>query len=276
MDCTHIPEISCFYSDTIASHILNPSAHFEYEMILITDGAAQVRIHDRTYQLQRGSLLFISRLEQHQFCIAKEPYCRYVLSVSSDLLLSHLNEPRLASIFMQRPEYFSHVIQLNEEQLAYFLPFFRKSADEYEKQPAFYTLQSIALLLSILISLYRLYPDAFPMEDSSSLSAAVLNAQIYVSRHFNRKLTLQEIADQCFLSRHTLSLAFKEIVGITFKEYLLLFRITEAKKLLLTTDLSIAQIGESVGYINVNNFLKIFREKERITPLQYRKQYLSH
>ena len=100
MDCTHIPEISCFYSDTIASHILNPSAHFEYEMILITDGAAEVRIHDRTYQLQRGSLLFISRLEQHQFCIAKEPYCRYVLSVSSDLLLSHLNEPRLASIFM--------------------------------------------------------------------------------------------------------------------------------------------------------------------------------
>ena len=260
MDCTHIPEISCFYSDTIASHILNPSAHFEYEMILVTDGSAQVQIHDRTYPLQRGSLLFISRLEQHQFCIVKEPYCRYVLSVSSDLLLSHLNEPRLASIFMQRPEYFSHVVQLNEEQLAYFLPFFQKSADEYEKQPDFYTLQSIALLLSILIS----------------LSAAVLNAQIYVSRHFNRKLTLQEIADQCFLNRHTLSLAFKEIVGITFKEYLLLFRITEAKKLLLTTDLSIAQIGESVGYINVNNFLKIFREKERITPLQYRKQHLSH
>ena len=244
MDCTHIPEISCFYSDTIASHILNPSAHFEYEMILVTDGSAQVQIHDRTYPLQRGSLLFISRLEQHQFCIVKEPYCRYVLSVSSDLLLSHLNEPRLASIFMQRPEYFSHVVQLNEEQLAYFLPFFQKSADEYEKQPDFYTLQSIALLLSILISLYRLYPNAFPMEDSSSLSAAVLNAQIYVSRHFNRKLTLQEI--------------------------------TEAKKLLLTTDLSIAQIGESVGYINVNNFLKIFREKERITPLQYRKQHLSH
>ena len=177
---------------------------------------------------------------------------------------------------MQRPEYFSHVVQLNEEQLAYFLPFFQKSADEYEKQPDFYTLQSIAMLLSILISLYRLYPNAFPMEDSSSLSAAVLNAQIYVSRHFNRKLTLQEIADQCFLNRHTLSLAFKEIVGITFKEYLLLFRITEAKKLLLTTDLSIAQIGESVGYINVNNFLKIFRQKERITPLQYRKQHLSH
>lgn len=87
---------------------------------------------------------FLQPPGQHQFCIVKEPYCRYVLSVSSDLLLSHLNEPRLASIFMQRPEYFSHVVQLNEEQLAYFLPFFQKSADEYEKQPDFYTLQSIA------------------------------------------------------------------------------------------------------------------------------------
>ena len=83
MDCTHIPEISCFYSDTIASHILNPSAHFEYEMILVTDGSAQVQIHDRTYPLQRGSLLFISRLEQHQFCIVN-------LEVSSLLRLLHV------------------------------------------------------------------------------------------------------------------------------------------------------------------------------------------
>ncbi len=276
MNYTHIPEISCFYSDTIASHILVPSAHFEYEMILITDGTAQVTIHEKTYPLQRGSLLFISRLEQHQFKIQKEPYCRYVISVSSDLLLSHMKEPRLASIFMQRPEYFSHVIWLDDQQLAQLLPFFIQIADEYAKQPDFYTLQCVSLLFSILIRLYRLHPNAFPLEDSSSLSSAVLNAQLYVSRHFNRKLTLQEIADQCFLSRHTLSLAFKEIVGITFKEYLLLFRITEAKKLLITTDLSIAQIGESVGYVNVNNFLKIFREKEHITPLQYRKQYFSH
>ena len=107
------------------------------------------------------------------------------------------------------------------------------------------------------------------------MSDAVLNAQRYVNEHFNRKLTLTEIADQNFISRHALSLAFKDIVGTTFKEYLLLFRITEAKKLLITTDFSVSQIAEAVGYVNVNNFVKIFKDREGTTPLQYRKQFVD-
>ena len=68
------------------------------------------------------------------------------------------------------------------------------------------------------------------------------------------------------LTNMPLSLAFKEIVGISFKEYLVLFRLTEAKKLLLSSDLSISDIAEKVGYVNVNNFIRIFKEKENITP----------
>ena len=107
------------------------------------------------------------------------------------------------------------------------------------------------------------------------MSDAVLNAQRYVNDHFHRKLTLQEIADANYVSRHALSLAFKEIVGITFKEYLLLFRMAEAKNLLVNTDLSVEQIAEQVGYVNVNNFVKIFKKFQHTTPLQYRKKLVS-
>lgn len=143
---------------------------------------------------------------------------------------------------------------------------------EYTAQQDFYTAKNAALFTAILIDLYRAHRESFPMRGHSTMATAVLNAQRYVNDHFQRKLTLQEIADANFISRHALSLGFKEMVGITFKEYLLLFRITEAKKLLVTTDLSISQIAERVGYVNVNNFLKIFKEREHITPLQYRKQ----
>ena len=49
--------------------------------------------------------------------------------------------------------------------------------------------------------------------------------------------------------------------------------LTEAKKLLVSTELSVREIAERVGYINVNNFVRLFGERERITPLQYRKQF---
>lgn len=273
---THIPDISCFYSDVVEDNLTLPTAHFEYEMILITSGRGTAVINHKTYALQQGSLVFINRLERHNFLIEEQPYCRYVVSISSNLILSFIKDPELISILMLRPQEFSHVIQLSENIYASILALFQQMTEEYTKQQDFFITKSTSLFLLILIELYRAAPESFPVRAHSNMLTAVLNTQRWVNEHFNRKLTLQEIADANYLSRHALSLGFKEIVGITFKEYLLLFRITEAKKLLATTDLSVSQIAEAVGYVNVNNFLKIFKEKEHITPLQYRKRIASN
>lgn len=271
---THVPDISCFYSDVIDDQLFLPTAHFEYEMILVTGGRSQAVINHKTYTLTEKSLIFISRLERHNFIIEEEPYCRYVVTLSSDLILSHTRDAELISIFIQRPKEFCHVISLSEETYQALLPLFAQMASEYTRKLVFYESRSAAGFISILIELYRSNPEYFPMRSHSTMSDAVLNAQRYVNEHFHHKLTLTEIAEQNFISRHALSLAFKDIVGITFKEYLLLFRVTEAKKLLITTDLSVSQIAEQVGYVNVNNFLKIFKDREGITPLQYRKQFV--
>lgn len=272
---THVPDISCFYSDVIDDELFLPTAHFEYEMILITGGKSQAVVNHKTYMLTEKSLIFISRLERHNFIIEAEPYCRYVVTLSSDLVLSYTKDAELISIFIQRPREFCHVMTLSDETYQSVLPLFAQMAGEYTRKLMFYETRSAAGFISILIELYRSNPEYFPMRGHSTMSDAVLNAQRYVNEHFNRKLTLTEIADQNFISRHALSLAFKDIVGTTFKEYLLLFRITEAKKLLITTDFSVSQIAEAVGYVNVNNFVKIFKDREGTTPLQYRKQFVD-
>lgn len=272
---THVPEISCFYSNTIDHAILKPTAHFEYEMILVTGGRSQAIIDHKTYSLKRGSLIFISRLERHNFLIEEMPYTRYVASMSSDIIMSSIKDAELISIFIQRPKEFIHAIDLDENAYRLLLPHFMNLEQEYRLKPDFFTARSVNLVIDILIDLYRTHPQYFPTRGSSNISAAVLNAQRYISENFQRKLTLQEVADYNYIGRHALSLAFKDIVGITFKEYLLLFRITEAKKLLITTDLPVSEIADQVGYINVNNFVKIFRDREKITPLQYRKQFIS-
>lgn len=270
---THIPDISCFYTDITDDTLSQAAAHYGYELILITGGRARALIQQKTYSLSPGSLIFISRLERHNFIIEEEPYCRYVITASSKLVLSYLKDPELASVFVQRQKDFSHVIQLSEQAYGKLLPFFRQLAQEYTEQAAFYISKSLALFSSLLIELYRTAPDFFPMHGHSTMSDAVLNAQRYINEHYDRSLTLQEIADSLFVNRHSLSIAFKEIVGTTFKEYLILFRIAEAKKLLITTDLPVTEISMQVGYVNVNNFVKVFREREGITPLQYRKQF---
>ncbi|MCI8887820.1 MAG: helix-turn-helix transcriptional regulator [Hungatella sp.] len=275
MNYTHIPEISCFYSDTIDHAILNPCAHFEYEMILVTGGSSQAIIGHRTYSLTRRCLVFISRLERHNFVIQKTPYTRYVATMSSQLVMSGIKEPKLSSIFIQRPKEFCHVLELDESTYGLILPHFQKLEEEYRLRQEFFTTCCLSLVTSMLIDLYRRCPRYFPVRADSSLSSAVLTAQRYIGEHFHRKLTIGEAAASAYVSAHALSMAFKDISGVTFKEYLILYRITEAKKLLITTDLSISEIAEQVGYINVNNFVKIFRDREHTTPLQYRRQFAS-
>lgn len=272
---THIPDISCYYSDAVDTAILAPTAHFEYEMILVTGGRVQAVINHKSYIVRAPAMIFISRLERHNFILDITPYTRYVTTISSDFLLSHLKDPRLISIFLQRPSHFSHVISLDRETYDLVLPQFVRLEEEYRKKKEYFPLRSFSLMTGILIDLYRSCPDHFPAEAANSTSAVVMHAQQYISEHFHRKLTIREVAEKNYVSSHWLSLAFKDMVGIPFKEYLILFRLTEAKKLLMTTGLSVAEIAERTGYVNVNNFVRIFKDREQITPLQYRRQSAS-
>lgn len=280
MDYTHIPEISCKKTNnpinTLSSNALSVSeAHYEYEMLLIISGKANATINHKSYELKCGSLIFISSMEHHYFTISEVPYERFVISMSSRLIMSSINEPELMSIFIQRPKDFHHVIQLDDsifKKICFLLSLMK---EEYDKKENFYISKCAKLLTLMLIDLYRSYPNFFPKRNNSSVSSAVINAQKFIYDNFDSKVSLQEIAKQNFISRHTLSIAFKNTVGLTFKEYLIFVRLNEAKKLLISTDLSIAEIANQVGYINVNNFVKIFKKKESITPLKFRKQFSS-
>lgn len=280
MEYTHIPVTSCFYTEkdinTISQkQVGHPEAHFEYQMILVTAGNVTAVINQKTYELHRGSLLFISRLERHNFLIQEPPYHRYVISLNGDSLSTSVKDIKLMSIFIGRPKEFLHVVNLSDKILEEVIPLFDAMAKEYEEQKTFYETLSASILVAILVILYRNYPEFFPVRGQSNISSAVMNAQKYINDHFEEKITLQDIADKNYINRHTLSNAFKEIVGTSFKEYLILFRITEAKKLLITTDLPIEEIALQVGYSNVNNFIQIFKKNESVTPLQYRKNEFS-
>jgi len=268
----HTPAISCYYSEEEKGALLTPQAHYEYQMILVIGGKSTFFVNHQKYELEEKSLIFISRMERHSFVIQETPYRRYVVSLSGELLMSDIKNTELISILLHRPKDFCHVIRLKEETFQRILPFFQGMAEECGEQAAFHITKCTAFLLALLIDVYRSCSEYFSVNSQTNVSEMVLNAQRYVNNHYNRQLTLQEIADESFVSRHTLSLAFKDMIGMTFKDYLVLFRITEAKKLLRFTDLSVVEIALNVGYQNVNNFIRIFKAKENITPLQYRKE----
>jgi two-component system response regulator YesN len=70
------------------------------------------------------------------------------------------------------------------------------------------------------------------------------------------------------------SYVFKQYTGHNFVNYLKNIRITEAKKLLETTDMFVTEIGKAVGYDNDKHFMKIFKIICGVSPTEYRKNTL--
>ena len=95
----------------------------------------------------------------------------------------------------------------------------------------------------------------------------------YIEEHYkNSELTLQAVARNLNISANYLSNVFSKKRGIPFKKYLQQYRVQQAATLLLETDYSVATIAETVGFVDSNYFIKVFRDYYHITPYRYRTQ----
>lgn len=78
------------------------------------------------------------------------------------------------------------------------------------------------------------------------------------------------VADEFQMDATYLSRVMKKDIGKSMLEFIHDVRLSEAKKLIQETDLSIKEIGEKVGYINPQTFIRVFKKYEGITPGKYK------
>ena len=99
-------------------------------------------------------------------------------------------------------------------------------------------------------------------------------AKAYMEEHSAEKFSLDEMAKALFVNGSYLLRSFRQQTGMTPLSYHHMIRCQKAKELLLTTQLSISQVGETVGFVSSAHFSHIFRKTEGCTPSEYRKQHM--
>lgn len=95
----------------------------------------------------------------------------------------------------------------------------------------------------------------------------------YVDGHCRESITLDDVADLVHVSPSRVRHVFKDVTGVSFKEYLTAVRVAEAKRLLLSTDASVADIARRVSYTNLHQFYKVFYRSCAMSPGEYRRYY---
>ena len=96
------------------------------------------------------------------------------------------------------------------------------------------------------------------------------DAMHYIRQNYQKRLTVEEIAEEVGLSKEYLSTKFRQVTGTTLPTYINQQKITEAKQLLHFTDMSLSEITEYFSFSSQSYFQTIFKKITGDTPMEYR------
>jgi len=156
---------------------------------------------------------------------------------------------------------------------------------ELEEQRLNYQLSAKGLLLSLYIEIYRAQmceKQGGMSQNSDSASGISLQelesplsiapALDYIEDNYAQQFTINDLADLCHWSPTHFRRVFHDIMGTSPLDFVNNTRITKACMMLRTTEDSILNISENVGFRSVSSFNRYFIKKMEMSPRDYRKQ----
>jgi len=113
-------------------------------------------------------------------------------------------------------------------------------------------------------------PSELPVQPIAPDVARLQPSLQYVTRHYHEKVSATAAAKSSGLTRFDFSRRFRATFGMTFREYLLRVRITEARRLLIECKDSVTAVAFAVGFNDGSHFARSFQRLTGVLPSAYR------
>ena len=152
----------------------------------------------------------------------------------------------------------------SEKKKEYILDLFRGMFDEFSNRRQGMEEACAGFLTNILVALVR------EAEKVSIGRRRKLNTVPYLHTHYRDNTSIAELAAMEHLSVSRYREVFKNQTGMSPVDYRTALRISNACRLLLQTDLTVAEVADDCGYSDVFFFMRLFKRKNGVTPGEYR------
>ena len=144
----------------------------------------------------------------------------------------------------------------------------KKILREFSIQKILYRENSSAILKNILVKLYR-----YSIASTENSATAISRVMDYIKNNYASPLNNEMLSSMSGYHEYHLNRLFMKHTGTSVHKYILNIRMNEAKKMLLTTEHSLATIAENVGFNSNTHFSSYFKQVMGISPLEFRKQF---
>ena len=180
----------------------------------------------------------------------KVPESVAIIGVGNDEIVCGLNTPPLSSVALNTQAAGFKAAQMLDRMIRG-----RKTATKN-------------IIVEPLHVVERHSTDILAIHDES-----VVSAIRFIRNHCNEMIQVDDVAEAVNLSRRQLYNKFKAAVGRSVYQEIRRVRMNRAAKMLIDTNMSVADIAANLGFINTKNISRCFREEKGTTMLAYRKKY---
>lgn len=242
--------------------MLELHSHKHYEIYFLEKGRRTLFLSNVLYELSGPSLVVIPPRTVHK--TEGGAFSRHNVNVSPE----YLNPYQKATLDAKSLK----IIHLNERQSEILIQLL-KSIYAVDKKQKYADLQLNALFAYGICLLDKLLPEKKQPKTLSqnALPPTMLRILDYLNSHYNDNVTLEFLSSKFFISKSTLIYNFKKYTDRSPIDFLLAIRLSKAKQMLVTTNKSVDLISSECGFSSANYFGLIFKKKEQLSPLAYRK-----
>ncbi|GAA3647455.1 AraC family transcriptional regulator [Flavivirga jejuensis] len=249
--------------------------HPEYELNFIQNGKGVRRIAgDSIEEIDDIELVFVGSNLVHGWELHK-CQCKKIHEITIHINYDLLDEKLLArNIFKPIKDMF--------EKSAHGILFSKKTSEDIaprlinlsKTDGIDYYLEFISILYDLASSRnQRMLSNSTTQKRSFENSSKIKKVYDYIQNNFDKKISLNEISALVNMTPVSFNRFIKKRTGKTFVIYVNSTRISQASKLLLETDLSIAEISFKCGFNNIANFNRIFKKEKNATPSEFREGF---
>lgn len=250
--------------------------HNEYEIFYILEGERLFFFNNRNFVAGKGDLILIdSNLIHMTKSVSDEDtgHNRIILYVTREKMQA-IDKTYPALQLVRFFHQHSGVFHLTPEQQENFMELYYLFRSECKQKKRAYKqaveLAVVSYFLHLTRDLDKLSPEN-PQLPRDGKYKHVYDIADYLSQNCEQNLSLDEIAEQFYLSKYYMCRLFKEVTGYSISEYINIHRIQKARHYLENTDLSISEITGLIGYGSMTHFEKNFKTYMNVSPLKYRK-----
>jgi AraC-like DNA-binding protein len=247
-------------------------SHLFYEIIFFQQGHLQYLMGSRRYDIQPGDLLIIPPGIHHGPLFQDGQtgnYVRYILWLSTAFVQN------TASVFppTEVSESKHFLFRGTAASLHQLTRLFENGVRENKSRELGWDLVLYSNTTLLLVTICRFYKGK--QERIKNRKAEFIDQLLaYIDRNLENKITLESSAQYFYVSKSTITQAFRENMHLSFYQYVQQTRLNTAKGK-ISEGLALETIAKEVGYQDYSTFFRAFKKEFGISPLEYRQQLLT-